>query len=288
MLIWSSFVKAQQQPANYNYLIDPFSINPAFAGYEIDPIFNASVKGSFQGMEGAPRTVVFSAHGKALSPKVGLGLNFFSDKIGVTGTNGIYGSYSYSLISKNRNSFTSWGFHPHVLSFGLRAGVSFFNENLRSLNIDDDPNFGSNISILRPSVGIGLYYSKNRLFTGISIPELLTLWESQNLNLDRHIFFNAGYNFLLSQRSKIQLVSLMKYVEGAPMQINVNTILEFKDKIKIGVGYKSISYVDFMLGFHLINNLDLAYFYEVPVTSTVRNLNINIHEISLRYSLKRK
>ncbi|WP_375577961.1 PorP/SprF family type IX secretion system membrane protein [Marivirga tractuosa] len=287
MLLMAFSSMAQQQPSNYNYLIDPFSINPAMAGYEFDPIFNLSAKGSFQGMDGAPRSMFFSTHGKALSPKVGLGLNFFSDKIGVTSTNGVYGSYSYSLISKNKNSFTSWGFHPHVLSFGLRAGVSFFNENLRSLDIDDDPNFEKNISIVTPSVGLGIYYSKNKFFAGLSIPEILTIWEDQNLNLSRHLFLNSGYELILNPKSKIQLNSLIKMVKGSPLQIDGNAILELKDKIRLGLGYRSISYVNFMVGFEFINGLDFNYFYEIPLSSNVQKINFNNHEISLRYRLRR-
>ncbi|WMN10944.1 PorP/SprF family type IX secretion system membrane protein [Marivirga salinae] len=278
---------AQQMPANYNYLLDPFSINPAVAGYDIDPVFNFSARGSFQGMEGSPRSMFFSTHGKALSPKVGLGANFYSDKIGVTSTNGVYGSYSYSLISKNKNSFTSWGFHPNVLSFGLRAGVSFFNESLRSLKVDDDPNFEKNISIVRPSVGVGLYFSKNKFFAGLSIPEVLTVWENENLNLNRHLFLNAGYELILNHTSKIQLNSLIKVVKGSPIQADGNAILEFKDKIKVGLGYRSVSYVNFMIGFQFINDLDFNYFYELPLSSSVKQMNFNIHEVSLRYRLGR-
>jgi len=279
---------AQQQPSNYNYLIDPFSMNPAAAGDDIDPVFNLSARGSLQGMEGAPRTMLFSVHGRALSPKVGLGLNVFSDKIGVSDANGVYGSYSYSLISRNRNSFTSWGFHPHVLSFGVKAGVAFFNENLRSLDIDNDPNFRENVSIISPSVGVGVYYSKDKFFAGLSIPEILTVWESHNLNLSKHLFMNAGYEFHLNPTSKIQLNSLMKYVVGSPLQADANVILEFKDKIKFGLGYRSISYINFMAGFQFIDGLDFGYFYEIPLSNNVREMSFNNHEISLRYKLKRR
>ncbi|GAA5038155.1 membrane protein [Marivirga lumbricoides] len=281
-------IQAQQLPASYNYLFDPFSINPAYAGFAVDPVFNFMAKGNLNNVEGAPMSMAFSAHGQALHPNVAFGANAYSDRIGVSNTNGIYGSYSYKLISKNRNAYTSWGYHPHVLSFGIRAGAAFYNERLSSLNIDNDPNFEKNVNFVSPSFGVGVYYSKDRFFAGLSVPEVLTGWERKNLNKDMHLLMNAGYEIFTGHFTKVQVNSLIKYVQGAPVQLDGHLMLEFKEKLMIGAGYRSVSRMNFMIGFPFLNGFKLAYVYEMMLGKHAKNLSFNNHEINIRYRWNRR
>ncbi len=280
----SILTKAQQDPARSNYIFDPLSINPAYAGYYLDPILNFSAKGFLQSMEGSPQTLSFSAHGKALNPKVGLGINLIHDEIGVTSNTGIYGNYSYKLVSRNHNSYTSWGFHPHVLAFGISAGVSFYNEDLQSLGIDDDPNFAQNASLVLPNFGVGIYYSKNKFFAGLSIPKILNnYWEGKDFTLSRHVYLNSGYQFITGQFTKLELSTLIKYVNGAPLQADGNVVFDFDDKVNIGVGYRTTSQLNFLLGIGLAKNFQLRYCYEVMLDGTSEKINFNNHEIMISY-----
>ncbi|RAW02351.1 PorP/SprF family type IX secretion system membrane protein [Pseudochryseolinea flava] len=283
MLSLTFLCKAQQFPANYNYVFNPFAINPAYAGYNIDPEVNFASKSSFQGIEGAPRTIFFSGHGQIYNPKVSLGANFMSDKIGVTSTTGVYGSYAYKLISRNRNVYTNWGFNPHVLSLGLRAGVTYYKEDLTSLNVDGDHNFEENVSFAFPNVGFGIYYSKNHYFVGLSIPELITTTEANNYNLSRNIFLNTSYQLLTGVSSKVNLNALVKYAEGAPIQADFNTQLEFKDKLLLGVGYRTVSRLNFILGFMMLKDLQIGYIYDTPIGNANREINFNSHELTINY-----
>lgn len=287
MLICSATI-AQQFPASYTYIFDPFSINPAYAGYNIEPEITVANKSSFQGVEGAPRTTFFSAHGQVYDPKVSVGVNFVADKIGVTSTTGIYGSYAYKVISRNRNVYTSWGFHPHVLSLGLRAGVTHYKEDLTSLGVNGDQNFERNVSFAFPNVGFGIYYSRNRYYIALSVPELITTSEARNYSLGRHVFLNTSYQVLTGISSKLNFNSLVKYVDGAPLQLDVNTQIEFKDKMLFGVGYRSVARMNFILGLLLVKEVKMGYVYDLPLGNNTREISFNSHEFMINYRFSKK
>ncbi len=279
----SLWTRAQQDHSSLNYVYDAYHINPAYAGYHMDPVVNFSAMGFLENMEGAPRTLSFSAHGKALNPKVAFGAHVFNDQIGVTSTNGIYGSYSYKLIARNRNSYSSWEYNPHVLAFGISAGVSFYKENLQSLNMGNDPHFQENVSLALPNFGVGIYYSKNKFFAGLSVPEILNNWRDDKVMLSRHFYLNAGYQIVTGRSIKIQFNSLLKYVDGAPLQIDGNATLDFKEKLNFGIGYRSASSLNFLLGLHVARNFQVRYFYLTNVGSHSDQINFNNHEIVLSY-----
>lgn len=282
MLICSAAV-AQQFPSSYTYIFDPFSLNPAYTGYNVVPEITVANKSSFQGIEGAPRTTFFSAHGQVYDPKVSVGVGFIADKIGVTSTTGIYGSYAYKVISRNRNVYTSWGFHPHVLSLGLRAGVAHYKEDLTTLGINSDQNFERNVSFAFPNVGFGIYYSRRQYNIGFSVPELITTSEARNYSLGRHMFLNASYQLLTGASSKLNFNSLVKYVDGAPLQADISTQIEFRDKMLFGIGYRSVSRMSFMLGFFLMKGFKLGYVYDQPFGSNTREISFNNHEFMINY-----
>ena len=76
----------------------------------------------------APKPGAFSLDSPVKNQKVGLGLNLIFDKIGVTHHSRISGIYSYKVYFSNQN----------VLSFGLQAGIGFYNSTNTEVRYTND------------------------------------------------------------------------------------------------------------------------------------------------------
>lgn len=282
LLAASLLCQAQQQPSFSQYMYNTLSFNPAYAGYHLAPEVNVSARGQFSGIEGAPRSLTFAAHGRALSNRTGLGFLASRDEIGVSNTTEIQGSYSFRLISRNKNSYSSWSYIPKVLSLGLSAGISRYHEGLTSLSLSNDPNFKENVTHYVPNFGVGIYYSKHPFYVGLSIPQLLGGIVSKKLNFRRHIYLNGGVYLNTGTFTTLQLSTLVKYVQGAPLQADVNAIMILHDKVEVGAGFRSVSTLNIMAGLRISDKLRLAYFYDFPL-GTNRQISFNTHEIMLNY-----
>src|SRR5690606_15154494 len=184
--------QAQQQPSFSQYMYNTLSFNPAYAGSQSLAEANISAGGQFMGIEGAARSMYFSVHGQALSARTGLGFTAGRDEIGVSSTTRLQGSYAFRLISRNKNSYSSWSYVPNVLSLGLSAGISRYHEDLNSLGIDNDPNFQENITRYVPHFGVGIYYSKDPFYVGLSVPQIVNVFAGKQLNISSHIYLNGG------------------------------------------------------------------------------------------------
>lgn len=277
-------VQAQQQPSFLQYTYNTLSINPAYAGYQNNVALNFSGSGQHLDMEGGQRTTSFSIHGPVPDKKVALGAMFINDKIGVTSTNSIVGSYAYNFISRDRNSYTSWGFMPHVLSVGLQAGAVFYNEELTALRAPNDPKFDQDINEVVPTFGAGIYYSRNTVYVGLSIPQLLDQTFGNSIKMRRHVYLNAGKHFKVGERSKFNVNSLAKYVKGAPIQYDVHGAYNWHEKFSLGIGYSSLSTLNFSTGLCIRKAFTMTYFFGLPVHDN-SDVSSGKHEFMIGYTL---
>jgi type IX secretion system PorP/SprF family membrane protein len=271
---------AQQAPLSIQYMFNTLTINPAFSGYHGNADITFSGQGQANGIEGAPTTMMFTADTPLNNEKIGIGVTFVNDKIGSTTSNSLFGNYSFKLISQNKNSYSSWGFLPTSLSLGIRAGVTFIKEDLQQLGTGSDPNFFENTNITIPTFGFGIYYSKNHFYAGISSPQLLKN-NRDNLNLNRHYYFNTGLMLKLNRDWLFKPNGLMKYVEGAPSQLDANMIFSYRNVFDVGMGYRSASSINFLAGFTVSNHLRVVYFYNPPVENNL----INAHSLLVNLRL---
>lgn len=277
---------AQQQPSFLQYTYNTISINPAYAGYHNNVAFNFSGAGQHLDMEGGQRTASFSIHGPVPHKKIALGGMFVNDKIGVTSTSTVYGSYAYNFISRDRNSYTSWGFIPHVLSVGLQAGAIFYNEDLTSLRAPNDPKFDQNVNEVVPTFGAGIYYSRGTVYIGISTPQLLEHTFGSDIQIRRHFYLNAGKQFKIGEHSRFDLSSLAKYVEGAPVQYDVHGAYNWRNRFNLGMGYSSFSTLNFSTGISIGEAFAVTYFFGLPVHDNT-DIAAAKHEFMLRYVFRR-
>lgn len=271
----------------YNY--NPFVVNAGYAGMANGLEATFSNYGYINSIEGSPKTLTFSLHGPLAEGKMGLGGAIMRDEIGVTNYTHAYAAYSYKIFFDfKENSRPYWQIYDaNVLSFGLAAGIQQYNDNLLDLGITNDPEFSQNINATIPTIGLGVLYNCANFYAGVSIPNIMgdKLASQDDLNLSNPVYGYFGYRFYTSRFEEFMIKpsALLKYENGAPMQIDVNVSANYKNKLEVGVGYRSSASANVMAGFYLANNFKFIYYYNLGFNHSLLG---NSHGLVMAYVFK--
>ncbi|MCA6475313.1 MAG: PorP/SprF family type IX secretion system membrane protein, partial [Chitinophagaceae bacterium] len=88
IFLLSETIHAQQKPMYSQYMFNMLNINPAYAGSRGAMSAVALYRNQWLGFPGAPRTTTFSFDMPLQNRKVGLGVQFYDDRIGIERTTG--------------------------------------------------------------------------------------------------------------------------------------------------------------------------------------------------------
>jgi type IX secretion system PorP/SprF family membrane protein len=278
---------AQQDPMYSQYMFNTLALNPAYAGSREVVSMTALFRKQWVNTPGSPRTVTFSADAPLSKEKVGLGMVVFNDKIGITNTTGAYVSYAYRIRMKRG-----------TLAMGLQAGFNQFQADYTSVILEQggttggDAAFSTNLSKFLPNFGTGLYYNTDRFYIGVSMPKILNnklFKKSDTLAVSvssaqqtRHLFIMGGFVVPLSADVKLKPSTLIKLVEGAPIQVDINTNVWFYDAIAAGVSYRTSGALVGMIEIQATKQIRIGYAYDAGLGKT-RNIGRGAHEIMARY-----
>ena len=312
-----SFKSYAQQDALYSqYMFNTLAINPAYAGSR--DVLSVTALGRYQWLDvtldnktgSLPTTYTFSIDMPIKNEKMGIGLQVFSDQIGIEKTAGAYLTYAYKVRIGPRTT----------MALGVQGGFTNFNIPLSTVftTQSGDPAFlGQDISVFKPNVGGGIYLSNDRSYFGLSVPEILqynlsngtdpnakpvpdSLKSKANYGFTRYRPYYAMMGFVigLSNSLKLKPSMMVRYQQGAPLSIDGNMNLWIKDKIAFGVSYrfnqlKSTSnqpiFGDAVIGLfelQLTPQFRLGYAYDHPVnglSSKSAGFGPQTHEVLLRY-----
>ena len=274
---------AQQEAMYSQYMFNTLAINPAYAGSRNVTSATALYRNQWVGINGAPETITFSIDAPINSKKVGLGLQVFNDKIGITKTTGAFASYAYRIRLQKG-----------TLAFGLQAGASQYRADFQNVLLSPDPSndlaFSQNVNKVLVNVGTGVYYNTDRFYIGLSSPQLLnnklTNFTVEGNNVFNgqalHLFFATGYVFPLSDVFALKPSVLVKGVKGAPIEADLNATLWIKDVFAVGLQYRTKADMSAMIEIQASPQIRLGYAYDRSLTKLVQ-YNSGSHEIMLRY-----
>jgi type IX secretion system PorP/SprF family membrane protein len=274
---------AQQQVMFTQYMFNGLAINPAYAGSHETFSATALLREQWTGLDGAPSTQTFSMHAPVRDQKMGLGVLFLHDKIGVTNQTGAYLSYAYRIPFSNGAK----------LAMGIQGGFTNYNAKF-SMVSSTDPSFNSgDVVEFKPNFGAGIYYNTERFYAGASVPQLMeTKFDNNNTDADswlvRHYFFTAGYVLDIAENLKFKPNILGKYVQGAPFELDLNANLLFSETIWAGISWRSFDSIDAILQLQVNPRLQIGYAYDFATRSEIRRVNSGSHEIMLNYRIPTK
>ncbi|HNE49134.1 MAG TPA: type IX secretion system membrane protein PorP/SprF, partial [Saprospiraceae bacterium] len=105
-----------------------------------------------------------------------------------------------------------------------------------------------------------------------------------------HFFLMGGYSFILSDQVKLQPQTLVKYVNNAPVDIEVSVGLELLEKYMFALNYRAGGEIkagsgdsaDIVFGVQLSDRFMFAVAYDITL-SKLRKYNNGSVEAALQY-----
>jgi type IX secretion system PorP/SprF family membrane protein len=274
---------AQQEAMYTQYMFNMLAINPAYAGSRNVASVTALYRDQWVGMEGAPRTGTLTLDAPLDDKHLGLGIQVYNDRIGITNTTGGYFSYAYRIR-----------FDQGTLAFGLQGGLSQYRADFTSVALNTgspvDVAFSQNINKMLLNFGTGIYYSTDRFYLGLSSPQLLnnklsdlTVQEDNSFaGQHLHVFLATGYVFPVNEDLNFKPSVLLKGVRGAPLEADLNATLWIRDVIAIGAQYRTEASIAGLIELQVSPQFKIGYAYDSSTTKLVQ-YNSGSHEIMLRY-----
>lgn len=286
LLLLSFVAKAQQDPLYTQYMYNMSTVNPAYATDSGSMNFGALYRMQWVGSEGGPTTGTFFGH-TPLAKNVETGLSVVHDEIGdVVKETSVYADFAYVVKLTETTK----------ISFGLKAGATFFSTNFNGFVYSDDlpdPAFANNLSKTFPNIGVGTFYFGEKYYLGLSSPNLLT---SKHLEKDQgvvrtgvetiHYFFTGGYVFDLNDNLKFKPAFMTRAAAGVPLSVDLTSNFLINEKLELGVAYRVEDAVSGLVNFKISPTLRIGYAYDY----TLRNLgrfNSGSHEIMILFDLSK-
>lgn len=282
--MFTAFTSYAQQDAQFTqYMYNTININPAYAGSRGALSIFAMHRTQWVGLDGAPVTNVASINTPLNNNNLGLGISFINDKIGPTNENTISADFSYTIQTSE----------TFKLSFGIKGTANLFNLDISKLNPVDaypvDQSIQNIDNKFSPNIGTGVYLHSDKAYVGFSIPNFI---ESDRYDNNEVAIFKekinyyliAGYIFDLNRTIKFKPAVLSKFIEGAPLQVDISGNFMFNEKFVVGIAYRWSAALSAMVGFQISDGMYIGYGYDRE-TTRLNNYNSGSHEFFLRYEI---
>lgn len=294
-ILFSINLSAQELPAVRQYVLSPYLLNPAFAGSI--PCLDIRILDRHQWIgfgEDAPNTQALTVTAP-IGESHALGGYIYMDNNGPNKTKGAQFSYTHHVILGDNNSRDN----VTVMAFGLSANVYQYSldESMFQPHSTSDPLITGTVqSTINPNFGFGIYLYNRRLEMGLSVAQILNspieLYTASTADeMERHLFFNAGYHFGDLQRFSVRPSFVVKMDVEKHKQVDVNmqfffssrfwTQLSYRHDIDDDAGMSSNSILAF-IGLNISQNWYIAYGYDYGLTD-IQNAHSGSHEIMLGF-----
>jgi len=297
LLVITTASFAQQKPHYTQYILNNYILNPALSGIENYTDVKMSIRDQWVGLNGAPKTIYFSAQGpigkkdyktsatsfnvpgqnprgdaywenyEASEAHHGVGISLIQDQTGLYSHFNADISYAYHIgISPRTN-----------ISAGFSAGIGKVSYNRSKANPVDpnDPSLGSaeDLYKITPDLNAGIWLYSADYFVGLAaqqiIPQKLSLTTATpGITLLPHLFGTFGYRFLLTDEINATPSVMIKYVPGTsvPAQFDLNVKVQYLDLLWLGASCRVNDGYAGMLGANISNTINIGYSYDLTTT----------------------
>ncbi|MGA9638283.1 PorP/SprF family type IX secretion system membrane protein [Flavobacterium sp.] len=278
-------ISAQQDPQYTQYMYNMNVVNPAYATdtrsvLDIGTLYRTQ----WVGAVGAPKTLTVFAH-LPVNKKIEMGFSMISDDIGdgAKKENNFYADFAYVLQLDEK----------HKLSLGLKAGATSIQTNFNGFKFESStPDLAfESTNFVKPNVGIGAYYFTDTYYIGLSAPNLLNSkhiinnsgisgYGSESI----HAFLTAGYVFELSDSFKLKPAFLTKFVDGAPLNLDVSANVLYQDQFELGAAYRIGDAISALMNVRVSPVIKVGYAYDYTL-SNLGKYSSGSHELFLLFNL---
>lgn len=233
--------KTQELPVAQQYMQNLSYLNPACIGREYCTFFYGTDRHQWLGVVQAPSTQVlgvehtFFANPYMAKRKIGLALQFISDRNGSVRQTGGQAGYAYHVrLNKKKELFLSLGLSASLLQHSIRESES---------NVTDQI-LGAGESTLAPDVSTGVFIYSPKFYAGFSVLRMLPYarqfyyWENQSF-IPGNYYLQAGYTIMTRSKEVAFIPSaVFKFDNRMSKQIDFNLITHFNNRYKAGISYR--------------------------------------------------
>ena len=99
------------------------------------------------------------------------------------------------------------------------------------------------------------------------------------------MYLSAGYDIEISKGIMFKPSTLVRYVNAAPLSIDLTGLFSFNNTIDIGAGYRINEGISALLVVNASDWLDFGYAYEFPTESPISSGSMGSHEIFIKLGL---
>jgi type IX secretion system PorP/SprF family membrane protein len=240
------------------------------------------------GFEGAPESGLFTINAPLKKRKKRYNASF----------HGMGGKIERDLYGPFNNFAITMAYAMHFpfekgrrLSFGVSAGIQQFSfDHTQAITIDPDPAVAQSVNqMLYPLLGLGVWYNSDKYYIGAAIDQLgRNKWEDVGFSsrFRLHTKIQMGTKIALENDNSLLPGILFRIPPAGPVSFDINLMINFKNRLMLGVGYRNI---DAFIAFLKVNvkKFTIGYSFDY-ITSSIRGGNFHTHEISLQFSGCRK
>ena len=273
---------AQQDPQYTQYMYNPATINPDYAGSVDHLQLFGLYRTQWVGLEGAPKTAYLSGTTPLTDNGLGMGFHFKNDHLGVMDENSLSIDLAYTVDLN----------YQYKLAFGLKGTGSLLDVNYDKLHIYDgtDPVAEDNIkNKFSGNVGAGVYLYSDKAYVGLSVPMILSsnVYNDNDYRVMKektHFYLMGGYVFDINHEIQFKPAALVKIMTGAPLQVDLTANFLFYEKFTLGAAYRWDASVSGLAGFQVSDGLFIGYTYDAD-TSKLAKYHSGSHEIFMKFEL---
>ena len=282
LLLFSSVLFAQQESIFTTYRYHMNLVNPAYAGVNGETVLASTIRQQWTGIKDAPQTQAVS-FGTSVGSNLGLGVSMVYDKTFIEKQTQLGIDFSYKI---QVGALTD-------LYLGIKAVGNFYNVNtsgLETYSPQSDPALVT-INQFNPNVGVGALLKNDKFFVSLSVPRILNTERAKNKDgytsvaTDRaHIYLSSGYDFDFETATELVLKPsfMMRYVNGAPLSVDVNLMLQIEKFLEIGGSYRVDNAYAAIAALTISDHLTLGYAYETNIGKIVASAKTS-NEFFLRF-----
>lgn len=272
---------AQQKAMFSQYMFNGLVINPAYSAIDEALNVTALARQQWVGFKGAPNTQTFTVHSPIKQSNTSAGIILMRDQIGeVISETGVLGTLAHR-VEVGENTY---------LALGLNGGISKYAGQYSltgSASAATDPVFADQNS-LRANFGFGLMLFSEKFYAGISSPYFyyrdMGINSSSSSAYKPHYLLQGGYLVDLGDDIKFKPNLLVKYVNGSPVQIDLNANFLLKETLWLGGSLRSMDSFDVLAEILITPNIQLGYSYDFTTTQLAK-VERGSHEVSLSFRL---
>lgn len=277
---------AQQDPQYSQYMFNPLSVNPAYAGSR--GVMNGALvyRQQWVGFAGAPNTQALAINTPLRKGKVGLGLEILRDQIGPKTTVGGYFTYAYRIpLGKGK------------LAFGLSAGALNYTIDWTMIEYKDQADVYAQLqreSKTLVDFKTGLYFNNKKFYIGTSITHLNNAEYGHFIadsivstaQLASHGFFTVGRAFALGTNFTFSPSLMIRHVFNVPIatSLDVNLNFRYKEVLWFGVSLRNEKSIVVVAQYNINDRFKVGYSYDAGF-GRLSGYHGGSHELMLGFDL---